>query len=458
MHTCFLLERFKEYGSNDAIIWKNKAYSYEQLLDRFEHSKVFLDSHQIQAGSIVVLEGDFTPKTLALMLALIDRACLIVPLTSGMKSRELEVYEIAQAQFVIAIDAEDQATVQSFPTTPTHELLLAIQEQKHPGLILFSSGSTGKSKATVHNFSVMLKKFSTNRKRAGKRMMGFLFFDHIGGINTLLSTLASGGCIVTLQDRSPDEVCASIAKHNVQVLPASPTFLNLLLLSEAYKRHDLSSLELINYGTEAMTEHTLAHMNRILPQIKLLQSYGMSEIGIIRSSSQSSNSLWMKFKGEDYETRIVDGLLEVKSEFTMLGYLNAESRFTNDGWYRTGDAVECNGEYIRILGRQSEMINIGGEKIYPIEIENVLLEMEEVVDVSVCGEKHIITGTMITATIQLNYDMPAAEFRKRMRTFCKDRLPSWGIPQKCLFVQELTFGNRLKKKRVQSGGEKNVFK
>jgi len=447
VHTRFLLERFRAYGSNEAIVWKDRAYSYAQLLGSIEECRAFLDRHQVQSGSVVVLEGDFTPITLAFLFALIDRECLIVPLTSGMDSRKPEAYEVSQAQIVISLDADDQASVRSYPHSPSHELLLTLQERKHPGLILFSSGSTGKSKATVHDFTVMLKKFSTDRKRAGKRMMGFLFFDHIGGINTVLNTLASGGCIVALEDRSPDRVCAAIAKNRVQVLPASPTFLNLLLLSDAYKRHDLSSLELINYGTEAMSEHTLARIREVLPQVALLQSYGMSEIGVIRSSSRSSDSLWMKFKGEDYETRIVDGLLEVKSEFTMLGYLNAESSFTEDGWYRTGDAVERDGEYFRILGRQSEMINIGGEKIYPIEIENVLLQMDEVIEASVIGEKHLITGTMIKATVQLSEEMLAAEFRTRMRAFCRDKLPSWGIPQKCVIVEKLAPGNRMKKKR-----------
>lgn len=447
MHTRFLLERFRDYGPKEAIIWKDEPYSYARLLESIEECRSLLDRYRVQAGSVVVLEGDFTPGTLAFMFALIDRECLIVPLTSGMDSRKEEIYEIAQVQLVLAMDAEDRVSAASFPTPTSHELLVSLQQREHPGLILFSSGSTGKSKATVHDFTVMLKKFSTARIRAGKRIVGFLFFDHIGGINTVLNTLSSGGCLVALEDRSPDRVCAAIARHQAQVLPASPTFLNLLLLSEAYRRHDLSSLELINYGTEAMNEHTLTRIREVVPQAGLLQSYGMSEIGIIRSSSRSPDSLWMKFKGEEYETRVVDGLLEVKSEFTMLGYLNAESRFTEDGWYRTGDAVECDGEYFRIRGRQSEMINIGGEKIYPVEIENVLLQMDEVIEASVAGETNLITGTMVTATVQLRDRLPAAEFRARMRTFCRDKLPAWGIPQKCVIVEELAPGNRMKKKR-----------
>ena len=147
-------------------------------------------------------------------------------------------------------------------------------------------------------------------------------------------------------------MCAAIERFQVQILPTSPTFLNLLLLSGAYERHDLSSLELVTYGTEVMPEPTLARLHEILPRVRLLQTYGLSEVGILRSKSKSSDSLWVKVGGEGFQTRIVDGMLEIKAQSAMLGYLNAPSPFSEDGWFKTGDAVEVEGEYIRILGRQ----------------------------------------------------------------------------------------------------------
>jgi len=122
-------------------------------------------------------------------------------------------------------------------------------------------------------------------------------FDHIGGVNTLLYTLSNAGCVVTVQVRSPDAVCATIEKHKVEVLPTSPTFINLLLLSEGYSRHDLSSLRLVTYGTEVMHESTLRRFHGLFPSIRLQQTYGLSEIGILRSKSKSSDSLWVKIGG-----------------------------------------------------------------------------------------------------------------------------------------------------------------
>ena len=83
----------------------------------------------------------------------------------------------------------------------------------------------------------------------------------------------------------------------------------------------------------------------------------------------------------------------------MLGYLNAPSPFDADGWFNTQDLVETDGDYIRILGRKSELINVGGEKVHPTEIENVLLQLDNVKDVTVRGRPNPITGEVVAAKI-----------------------------------------------------------
>ena len=146
--------------------------------------------------------------------------------------------------------------------------------------------------------------------------------------------------MITVQDRSPDAVCEAIEKYRAQILPTSPTFINLLVLSEAHARHDLSSLELVTYGTEVMPENTLKRFHQLFPNVRLLQTYGLTEVGILRAKSRGDDSLWVKVGGEGFETRVVDGILHIRANSAMLGYLNAESPFDEDGWLNTGDAVE----------------------------------------------------------------------------------------------------------------------
>jgi acyl-CoA synthetase (AMP-forming)/AMP-acid ligase II len=140
-------------------------------------------------------------------------------------------------------------------------------------------------------------------------------------------------------------------------------------------------------------------------------------------------------------------MLEIKAQSAMLGYLNAPSPFTEDGWFQTGDAVEVDGEYLRILGRQSEIINVGGEKVYPAEVESVLQLMEGVEGVIVTAESNPITGQMVKARVKLHTGETLSAFRKRMQLFCQDRLPRFKIPQKVIIVTEEIHGERFKKMR-----------
>jgi acyl-CoA synthetase (AMP-forming)/AMP-acid ligase II len=275
----------------------------------------------------------------------------------------------------------------------------------------------------------------------------FLLFDHIGGINTLLHVLANGGCAVIPSDHSSETVASAIAQYRVQVLPTSPTFLTLLLLSGVYQRYDLSSLEIITYGTEVMPESVLTSLNQVFPHIRFHQTYGLTELGIMRSKSQASDSLWFKVGGEGYETRIVNGMLEIKAKSAMLGYLNAPAPFTADGWYMTGDVVEIDGEWLKILGRKSEIINVGGQKVYPGEVESVLQTMPGVAEVSVKGEANPITGNIVTAKVRLKTDESLRDFRVRLRAFCQDKLESYKIPVRVTLVQERLHSDRFKKSR-----------
>jgi long-chain acyl-CoA synthetase len=445
MYIDFLLNGFQQNLDKDAIVWQDRIFSYGSILRAVQSWQERLKEEAVLPGTAVSLEADFSPNAIAGMLALVESECIIVPLTASVEAKKPEFREIAQVEVTVELSKGDQPQFKKRAASANHELLMRLRKARRPGLILFSSGSTGKSKAAVHDFVPLLEKFAVPRRAL--RTLTFLLFDHIGGINTLLYTLSNAGCVVSVQDRTPDVVCEAIERYRVQLLPTSPTFLNLLLLSEAYRRHDLSSLELITYGTEVMPESTLVRFHARFPQVRLSQTYGLSELGILRSKSKSSNSLWVKVGGEGFETRVVNGMLEIKAKSAMLGYLNAPSPFTEDGWFQTGDSVEVDGEYIRILGRKSEIINVGGEKVYPVEVENVIQSMDGVEEVTVSAEQNFVTGQVVKARVMLRTEESLGEFRKRMRTFCQDKLPNFKIPQKVIIVTEGMHGERFKKIR-----------
>ena len=146
----------------------------------------------------------------------------------------------------------------------------------------------------------------------------------------MMHSLSSGNLIVTLKERSPEEVCRLIEKYHVELLPTSPTFINMILLSHVYERYDLFSLKMITYGTEPMPESTLKSLHKILPDVRLKQTYGLSEVGIMSTKSESSDSLYMKIGGEGFETKIEDEILYIRAKSAMMGYLNAPSPFDEE--------------------------------------------------------------------------------------------------------------------------------
>jgi acyl-CoA synthetase (AMP-forming)/AMP-acid ligase II len=219
------------------------------------------------------------------------------------------------------------------------------------------------------------------------------------------------------------------------------------LLSEAHDHFDLSSLKLITYGTEMMPKRTLERISELLPHVTLQQTYGLSEVGILRSKSERSDSLWVRVGGEGYEIKVKDGTLWIKAQSAMMGYLNAPSPFDADGWLNTGDLVEVQGEYVRFLGRATEIINVGGQKVYPAEVENVLMEIPNVRDVTVSSAPNPITGQIVIARFNLIEPEDFAAFKKRVREYCRERMEPFKIPARMEIVRNNQFSDRFKKMR-----------
>lgn len=441
----FLLEVFEKNQEKDAIVWRDKTYNYKWLLKRVAYWKEQIRENHISRGAVTIIEADFSPNAIALFLALIDHVCILVPLTSSVESQKTEFVKIVQGEISFTINDNDQVQIKKLSYFADHEFYHQLRSIQHPGLILFSSGSTGKSKASVHDLNGILEKFKFSRHSL--RSITFLLYDHIGGVNTMLYNLSNAGCIVTVRNRTPDEVLKAVVEYKVQLLPTSPTFINLIILSEAYKRHDLNSLKTVTYGTEPMPESTLKRFHELFPSIKMLQTYGLSEVGILRSKSKSSDSLWVKVGGEGFETRIIDGILQIKAKSTMIGYLNAPSPFTEGGWFNTGDSVEVNGEYIKILGRKSEIINVGGEKVYPQEVENVIQGMENIAEVTVYGEKNPIMGNIVCAKVTLIKQEDKKRIIAKIKAHCSSQLQKYKVPVKFKIIEGIQHTERYKKKR-----------
>jgi acyl-CoA synthetase (AMP-forming)/AMP-acid ligase II len=442
----WLIDRFRGTPDHVAFIHEGRKVSYGQMAGLISSYATKFSEDGLKQGETVVMVGDYSPEVFCAILALALNKCITIPLTSNSVVEESTVLDISGCDWYIKFDvAGKNFVVNKRRVKGDNELLGKFIEEGSPGLILFSSGSTGKPKGILHDFVRIAEKF--RKQRPPVTAIPFLMIDHFGGINTILAITSGLGTVVTVSDRSASKICEAIEKYKVELLPATPSFLNLLMASKIYENYDLSSLKRITYGTEVMPQSTLERVHQIFPQVKLLQTYGLSEVGVLHSKSKSDGSTWVKVGGEGFQTKVVDNILWIKSSYAMIGYLNAPSDFDEDGWFNTHDQVEVDGEFFRILGRETEIINTGGQKVYPAEIESVILELENIEDVAVFGERHLLLGQIVVAKVLLHSTEPVESVKKRIRAACIAKLNSYKAPSKVILVDSQLHNVRQKKIR-----------
>lgn len=439
------VEDMRTRSESTAIIWEDNEYSYGWLLDSIDSWTGRLEEMGIGPGMVCGVTGDYSPELCGLFYALMRAQTVLVPLDRSAGPQIPELASVAQVERLFRFDG-DSWTVELLAAAQPNALLTRFRRRNHPGLVLFTSGSTGKPKGILHDCEFLLQKF-TNR-RPGHTSLLFLLMDHIGGFNTLMSVFAYGGTAVIAPSRNPEAVCRAVEQHRVELLPVTPTFLHLLLASNCHAGFDLSSVKLITYGAEVMAQATLEKVAQVFPLARLQQTYGLSELGILRSKSRDSNSLWVKVGGEGFETKVVDGKLHLKAQSAMVGYLNAPDPFDSEGWFDTGDLVETDGEYIRIRGRESDVINVGGQKVFPVEVETVLMEADNVVDVTVYGVPNPLMGNQVEARVSLEEPEDPMALNARLKRFCLSKLARYRVPVRFTLVsQETQYTHRSKKIR-----------
>ncbi len=444
------IDKLRAYENQVALAFDDKQYSYGQLIENVELLCQSSELNQIDSGSVVALVGDYSFESICLFLALSLKKCVVVPVVSNNQEEVSKRLEAVSVDVVINLKEQVPAFfIYNDSAKAQHTLISQIVNKGHSGLVLFSSGSTGLPKAMVHDLDNLLETYLDKRAKS-LSIMVFLMFDHIGGLNTLLNSLSMGAKIVIPGIREPEYVSRLIEREKVNLLPASPSFLNMMLIAGVHKLYNLKSLRMVTYGTEAMPESLLARLKAELPRVKLLQTFGTSETGIVQTTSRSSSSLEIKFDDPNQEYKIVDNELWLRSKTQILGYLNHDmSSFTDDGWFQTGDLVEQSADgYLKIIGRAKEVINVGGEKVLPSEVESTVLEVEGVQDCVAYAASNNITGQTVVVRVSIADSFSPKDIKKAIRKHCRKHLDNYKVPTKVLFSEDTGVNARFKKIRV----------
>jgi acyl-CoA synthetase (AMP-forming)/AMP-acid ligase II len=440
----WVIDRLAGFADRTALVAAGRPSTFRDMAACLDGWSRRLPAENV-AGDVIVVAGDYAETTVGALLAGFLRGAVVVPLHAPSPQQLDEVVALTGASLVI--DAANDTMASRAAHGSRHPLVGRLVEAGQAGLVLLSSGSTGTPKAMLLSLDRLLERHRVRTQFTPMVTAAFLLFDHIGGFNTLTHCLLTGGTLVRLSSRDAGEVCRSIERHRIELLPATPTFLNMLLISGAHARADLSSLRLVTYGTEVMPPSTLRALAAALPHVTFKQTYGLSEVGILATKSKANDSVWMKL-GADSQVKVVDGVLWVKSDTAMLGYLNAPSPFDADGWLCTGDVVDVDGDYIRINGRREEIINVGGLKVFPAEVEDELLRAPHVTDAVVWGKRSAVTGFIVAASIATPAGVDPGVAKQEILEHCRRHLDDFKVPRFVEFVDGPLHTGRFKKAKA----------
>ena len=393
-----------------------------------------------------LIEGDYSCQSIAWLIAGLSFGWRMVPVVSKIRSVIAIRKNISNPEYMVS--ANTNWLISTNPDFFSDDIDSGCFE---PGVILFSSGSTGEPKAMCKSMNNTLK--ALDNQNAKHFTMGLLLlFDHIGGLNTLFLGLRKSAHLVAPTERSPRIMASLIERNNIKVLPCSPTFLNMMYLDEVFDHYDFQSLKLVTYGTERMSEELLKRLSAKLPRVKFLQTFGTSETGIVQTKSLSSSSVFFTIADPNVEWKIVNQELWIKTVNQISGYLNNSEVAIDEGWFKTGDLVKNGSKgYFKIIGRKKEIINVGGEKVMPSEIEEHIMSIDQVIDCTAFPVPNGITGQAVGARIVVEKNNDLKSLKKYIRQYCKLKLEPFKVPAKITFDFDLKYTDRFKKEICHGG-------
>lgn len=402
----------------------------------------------VAPGDVVVTPGDSTFDALAWLFGVAMSGAVAAPL----RWERLAELRVWKGFLEIGWRVWEGRLVRVREGTKSPEAVRLFDElrlRQQPGLILATGGTTGIPKLVLHDLTALLGTVPL-KETATRRMLPLMRFDHIGGLDMAWRALAGRQVLVAPPlEITPVTVAELIARHRVEVLPATPSFLNLLLLAGVHRTHDLSSLRVVPYGAEPMPAGLLARLRTALRRVEFVQRFGTSETGALPVQDEGKGVV-LRGDQKGFSWKLVEGELWVKSPARALGYLAGDnSRFEADGWFRTGDVAEqLPGGSIRVLGRREELINVGGEKVLPGEVEAVLMAHHFVADCRIGPEENAVLGQVVAADIIWSGpETDALAVKRVLHAYAAGLLPRHKLPTVVRLVTALDATGNLKKQR-----------
>lgn len=271
------------------------------------------------------------------------------------------------------------------------------------GILLPTSGTTGTPKIVRHYLGLLLMPLTGYAQPERRRTMIGYHPVSFAGLKVTLAAIVAGGDLVALSEPTLPRLAEAAMRLAPDEFRGTPTIMRSLVSLLGAEAAKLPFAR-VGLAGETIDQPLLDRLHTLLPRAELWQNYGASETGsfmTVKDGRAGFPAHWLDDGIGPVQMRVVDGVLEVASPVAMLGYLGTQMRRLENppDWWRTGDMIGIEGDRAQFLGRADTVINVGGAKVRPEEVEQALLRIPGVVDARVFGRRNPITGNLVAAEI-----------------------------------------------------------
>ncbi|MGE6513434.1 class I adenylate-forming enzyme family protein [Lysinibacillus sphaericus] len=326
-------------------------------------------------------------------------------------------------------------------------------------VILYTSGTTGNPKGVMLSHANIVNAVEiwhdALQYRPTDRVYISIPLFHCAGLHVIgVGTMCGGAALVIDETFSPDRTLQNITKERVTIFTGVPTMYAILLGKKDMANYQFEHVRKFAYGSAPMPQEIIKQLKESFPNVEIQNLYGQTEstpggtsltddaalerVGSVGRALARTQIKIVDNDGQELPSEQV-GEICIKGPQIMKGYLKNEEETKKviiDGWLYTGDLGRLDDDgYLYIVDRKKDMIIRGGENIYPIEVENVLYQIPQVLDAAVIGIPHEVYGEVPKAIIALVDEGAITE--QDVIDFAKTKLAKYKIPHMVEFVKDL---------------------
>ena len=458
-----------------AVIDGNRKFSYSRLFDAVNSASAELKSFGIRpAHRVAFLCGD-SIDYIVVSLAVLSLRAVIVPVSASLSMDELEpVLERIDINFLVFDksayfrDNSDRIFNTGFFEK---DFFLYHREAKeelpkdyyelNPAFIRFSSGTTGTSKGILLSHESIVERTDAADKAlniTSDDVVVWILSMSFHFVVTILLFLRRGATIVLCGGSFPESLLEGLTSQKGTFIYASPFHYQIITKSDIFKPELLINIRMAVSTAMRLPDYVACDFYEKFG-LELIEAYGIIEVGLpfINSSNNPEKRGSVGKILSDYEVKIVnpdkDGVGEVyiKGKGMFDAYFSPwlrRSDLISKGWFKTGDLGRLDSEgFLYIAGREKNVINFTGMKIFPYEVESVLNQYPDIKESLVYGTLHPQYGELPCAKIVLKDDIKTDFDINEIRKYCYKHLAQYKVPKEFHFVSNLdkTASGKLKR-------------